>query len=140
MAREARATDAEALGYLGLARRAGRAVVGRRALEDAARAGRLAALVVARDATENGRRRLAGVVRRADVPAVELADRVRLGAAVGKGPVVAVGVTDPALASRLLREAEGAPDARGFRGGASPGRDRTGSRMQNAFSPREDRR
>lgn len=108
-----RAED-EALGLLGLARRAGRAVVGRRQLEDAARNGELRALVLAEDATENARGRLRGLVARTGVPTVELADRARLGNAVGKGAVAAVGVTDRGLAARVVaatRRLDGAGEA-----------------------------
>lgn len=109
--------EGEALGLLGLARRAGRAVVGRRQLEEAARSGELRALVLAGDATENARERLRGLVGRTEVPTVELADRLRLGSAVGKGAVAAVGVTDRGLAARVLaatrrRDETGAADRR----------------------------
>lgn len=90
------------LGLLGLARRAGRAAIGTRAVEEAGREGRLAAVVFATDATENARRRVCGRLSGGTVPCVELADRVRLGAAVGKGPVAVVGLTDTGFADRLL--------------------------------------
>lgn len=108
--------EEERLRLLGLARRGGRAAVGTRAVEEAGRAGRLAAVVLAGDATENARRRLSGLLRRGDVPLLELVDRARLGAAVGKGPVAAVGVMDEGIARRLLGAAERAvAEARGGR-------------------------
>lgn len=102
---EAERLDREVLGLLGLARRAGGAIVGPHALERVARAGRLAALVVAGDATPNARRRLAGLTGRTTIPTVVLADRARLGDAVGKGVAVAVGLTDRRLAERVVAAA-----------------------------------
>lgn len=113
--REARnGTETRILGLLGLARRSGRAVVGARALGDAARSGRLAALVVAGDAGANARRRLPGPMR--EVTRVELADRARLGAAVGRRAAAAIGLTDPDLAARVVALAgAGGPRSRAGR-------------------------
>lgn len=100
--------ERDALRVLGLARRAGSAAVGTRAVQDAARAGKLALVVVAWDAGENARARLSGALREAGVPVVEGGDREKLGAAVGRGPTVVVGVMDSGLARRVragMREA-----------------------------------
>ena len=108
--------EAERLGLLGLARRAGWAAVGTRAVREAGRAGRLAAVVLAGDAAENARLRLGGLLGRGDVPLLEVADRARLGAAVGKGPVAVVGVMDAGIARRLLAT-DRAPGVAGADGG-----------------------
>ena len=50
--------DRSVLQLVGLARRAGFAVVGTQAVRDAARRGELSVVVVAEDATENARKRL----------------------------------------------------------------------------------
>lgn len=86
---------------LGLARRAGAAAVGTRAVREAARAGRLRAVLLARDAAPNARRRLGAVLSAPDVLVVECGDRRALGASVGRGPVAVVGVTEAGLARRV---------------------------------------
>ena len=85
-----------------MARRAGRAVIGTRAVKAAAQKGLLQVLVVAGDASDNALARLG--------PEVQAAARIRcgtrstLGRAVGRAEVAVVGVTDRALAKRLLDE------------------------------------
>lgn len=92
--------ETDALRLLGLARRAGRSVVGTTAVREAGRGGDLALVVMARDATENARARL-GPTLLARVPTVTCGSRASLGAALGRGPVAAVGVTDRDLAARV---------------------------------------
>ena len=94
--------EADVLALLGLARRAGRAIVGSRAVEEAVRAGGVKVAVLAGDVSANTRQRVRGLLARSSVPVLELGDRNGLGGAVGKGPVAVVGVTDSGLASRLL--------------------------------------
>jgi ribosomal protein L7Ae-like RNA K-turn-binding protein len=98
---ETRRTDVERdrLQALGLARRAGRAAVGTRAVLVAARTRRLSALIVARDASPNALERVRGVIR--TIPIVRCGTRETLGLAVGRGPVAVVGVTDREFARRI---------------------------------------
>lgn len=98
------------LGLIGIALRAGRAAVGTRAVRAAARAGRLAALVVATDASENAVARLGEEARSA--PRVRVGSRATLGEAVGRAEVAVVGVTDAAIARRLMMYEEEAPGGR----------------------------
>jgi ribosomal protein L7Ae-like RNA K-turn-binding protein len=91
------------LGFVGLALRARRAVLGRAACKKAARARRLYALVVASDAGSSAARD-AG----ADdaIPVVRLAlDRTELGALVQRDSLAVLGITDPNLAAGLTRAA-----------------------------------
>ena len=85
---------------IGLARRAGHVVIGTTAVLGAARAERLRAIIIARDASDNARKRLRAAMER--VSTVTGPDRVSLGAALGRGPVAVVGVTDSGIASRLV--------------------------------------
>lgn len=94
-----RGPERSALQTLGLARRAGRAAVGTRAVLTAARSRRLEALVVARDASPNAIERVRGVAR--GVPVVKCGTREMLGLAIGRGPVAVVGVTDREFARRI---------------------------------------
>lgn len=99
-------------GLLGLARRAGRAVVGTEAVRAAASADELEMVVMATDASGNARKRIRKALGGRAVPVREWSDRDRLGRALGRGPVVAVGLTDPGLAGRLRAMLEGAPAGR----------------------------
>jgi ribosomal protein L7Ae-like RNA K-turn-binding protein len=89
--RTAPVLEASALQAVGVARRAGRVEIGTRAVRQAGREGRLAAILVARDASDNARERL-----------VVCGDRSALGRAVGRGPVAALGITAPGLAGLVL--------------------------------------
>lgn len=100
--------EAEALGALGLARRAGRAAVGTRAVREAARAGRVRAVVLAGDASPGARRRVEKGLQDG-TPIVSLADRERLGRAVGRETVTVVAVTDAGLAARVTAAAAAGP-------------------------------
>lgn len=97
------AATTAALRILGLAHRAGRAVVGTRAVVEAAAGGELAAVVVARDATDNALDRLSGVLGRADLGAFEGPERGRLGEALGRERLVVVGVTEAGFAEKLAQ-------------------------------------
>lgn len=90
------------LGTLGLARRAGRLVVGTRSVLRAARDGDLDLVVVAADAGDNALDRLRPVTE-GPVPTVRAADRRSLGEALGRDPVVVVGLTDTELADKVRR-------------------------------------
>jgi ribosomal protein L7Ae-like RNA K-turn-binding protein len=98
--------ERKALQTLGLARRAGRLAIGTEAVLKAGKARRLTVAVIARDASENARRRVAG--RLGDgVPMVECGTRESLGRAVGRGRVAVLGVTDVSLGLRIISVLEG---------------------------------
>lgn len=99
--------ERRALQALGLARRAGRAVVGAGAIREAAADGDLQLVVLAGDATDNALGRLRGALERSGAARVRLGSRAELGSALGRGPVAAVGVTDRGLAERIRRLAAG---------------------------------
>lgn len=89
------------LQLLGLARRAGHAVVGTQAVKDAADRGELTVVIVAGDATANAWRRLEGTVGDGRVPVVSCGTRESLGRAVGRGGAVVAGVRDRGLGERI---------------------------------------
>lgn len=95
--------DHEALQVLGLARRAGRAAVGTGAVKEAASAGELRLVVLARDAGDNAVGRVRGAMERSGAERVRCGTRDELGSALGRGPVAVVGVTDAGLAERIRR-------------------------------------
>lgn len=71
---------------------------------EAAAGGDLAAVIVARDATDNALDRLSGVLGRADVEALEGPERERLGEALGRERLVVVGVTEAGFAEKLVEQ------------------------------------
>lgn len=117
--------ERKVLQALGLARRAGRAVVGAGAIREAAADGDLQLVVVARDATDNALGRLRGALERSGAVRVRLGSRADLGSALGRGPVAAVGVTDRGLAKRIRELAGGGTGSEPGAHGRSDGRRRT---------------
>lgn len=96
-------TAAEALGLLGLARRAGGVAAGTQRAREALRSGHARLVLVAEDASRVQLRKIEGVMHSKRVPRVVLGNRVVLGAAVGEPPLSAVAVTDPRFSEQLLR-------------------------------------
>jgi hypothetical protein len=91
------------LDLIGMARRAGAAVVGFENSCNWAKSGRAGVLVHARDGSPNGRRKLGSLGR--DIPVVELFDSVELSSALGRENVVHVAVARGGFSARLLAEA-----------------------------------
>lgn len=73
-------------------------------LRRAVHQGRVRFALVASDLTDNGRDRVVPLLEQAGVPFRELFTRDRLGRALGRGPLGAVGVTEPALAGEIQRK------------------------------------
>jgi ribosomal protein L7Ae-like RNA K-turn-binding protein len=90
-----------ALDMLGMATRAGVVVPGTERVRSAARDGTLGLAIVAADASRNSRDKLVPLLAARGIPHVVMYDRGELGAAVGRGPLSAVGVIEPTLAARL---------------------------------------
>ncbi|MGH7447302.1 MAG: L7Ae/L30e/S12e/Gadd45 family ribosomal protein [Longimicrobiales bacterium] len=90
------------MGLLGMATRAGAIVTGTERVREAARSGTLRLAVLAMDASENSRGKLLPLLIARGISHVIRYDRNELGAAIGRGPLSAVGVVDRALANRLL--------------------------------------
>lgn len=88
---------------LGLARRAGEAVCGFEKVRAELKAGRVAVLIEARDASEDGRGKIKALA--GDLPVIELFDGAELGSVFGRDHAVHVGVAPGGLAQRLAKEA-----------------------------------
>lgn len=96
---------------LGLAARAGAVVPGTERVRQAARGGTLRYAIVASDLTGTGRDKLIPLLEWKEVEHAVRYTRAQLGAAVGRAPLAAVGVTDGSFARRLrvlVAEAAGA--------------------------------
>lgn len=107
------------LGLLGMATRAGAVVPGTDRVREAARAGTLRLAVMASDASDNSRGKLLPLLEARGISHVIRYERNELGAAIGRGPLSAVGVVDAALADRLLALLDDGSGARHrYEGGA----------------------
>jgi ribosomal protein L7Ae-like RNA K-turn-binding protein len=98
-----------ALRLLGLAARAGAVVWGTERVREAARGGRLQLVLIARDASANSRDKLAPLLGARRIRHLTVLDQDRLGDALGRGPLSAVGISDAGFARRieeLLGQAE----------------------------------
>ena len=89
------------LGLLGVAARAGAVITGTDRVREAARGDGLRFVLLATDASENSREKLVPLLVARGISHETRYDRNELGAAVGRGPLSAVGVLDRALADRL---------------------------------------
>jgi ribosomal protein L7Ae-like RNA K-turn-binding protein len=95
-------TGAEpALRLLGLAARAGAVVWGTERVREAARGGRLRLVLIARDASANSRDKLVPLLEARQIRHRAVLDQDRLGDALGRGPLSAVGIDDAGLARRI---------------------------------------
>jgi len=95
------------LQLVGLAQRAGRAAVGTQAVRDAARNGDLSLVVLARDATDNARRRLGALSGDVAVPIIRAGSGGALGHAAGRNGAVVVGIRDRGFGARIEETAAG---------------------------------
>ncbi len=91
------------LARLGLMRRSGRLVLGADATQLASRAGRVALLVLARDAGEHTRAKILSHARARGLPVLDLFDRSELALALGRDNVVQAALTAP-LPARFARD------------------------------------
>lgn len=103
--------ERRALELLGLALRAGRVVIGTRAVREAGAAGRLRSVLLAEDAGAGARGRLGAALGARGVTALRVSSRKKLAAALGREDLVTAGVTDEAFARRLAELLERDPGA-----------------------------
>lgn len=93
--------DAEVLNLVGLTRRAGRAVIGTKAVREAARRGSINLAIVARDAGDNARNRVLPVFDATGTPWLPCGSHETLGRAIGRDRAVVIGIEDARLAQRM---------------------------------------
>jgi ribosomal protein L7Ae-like RNA K-turn-binding protein len=96
---------------MGLAARAGAVVWGTQQVREAVRAGRVHFAMVADDLTATGRDKLIPMLDGREVPYAVRYSRDRLGGAVGRSPLAALGVTDAGFGARLRGLLEDSGDA-----------------------------
>jgi ribosomal protein L7Ae-like RNA K-turn-binding protein len=95
--------ESDALGLLGLARRAGAVVPGVDGVRRALKGDEVKVVLVARDAAEGQTAKVKGVLRHREVPVRWVSTRAALGAAVGAPELSVVGVTMESFAESLAR-------------------------------------
>lgn len=89
---------------LGMAQKAGKATSGDFAVRTALKSGKVQVMVLAADAAENSKKEMYYLAEMAEVPVIELLDRVELGHVIGKPPRTAVVITDENFAKMLLKK------------------------------------
>jgi ribosomal protein L7Ae-like RNA K-turn-binding protein len=89
------------LDLLGLAARAGRLVSGTDAVRGGVRDGKVRRVIMAADASDTQRRKLTPLLEARRVPYTVVLTRDALGAAIGRGPASAIGLTDANFAKRV---------------------------------------
>ena len=89
---------------LGLGVRAGNVVIGVGGVRAGLQRGKLACVVLAADAGPRTMEKVARLAKARDIPVLRGPVAAELGAGLGRPPVQAVGVADPALARGLMAE------------------------------------
>lgn len=107
------------LSLLGLAARARALTLGTDMVRGAARDGKLAAAILAADASPTQARKLVPLLQARGIPFSVCSTQADLGAALGRGPVSAVGLNDPSFARRVMELARALPLMQD-RGGGEP--------------------
>lgn len=107
------------LSLLGLAARARALTLGTDMVRGAAREGRLAGAILAADASPTQARKLVPLLQARGIPFAVCSGQDELGAALGRGPVSAVGLNDPSFARRVMELARALPLPQD-RGGGEP--------------------
>jgi ribosomal protein L7Ae-like RNA K-turn-binding protein len=107
------------LSLLGLAARARALTLGTDMVRGAAREGKLAAAILAGDASPTQARKLVPLLQARGIPFAVCTTQADLGAALGRGPVSAVGLNDPSFARRVMELARALPPMQD-RGGGEP--------------------
>jgi len=82
--------------------RAGRLVLGTKAVRDAARRGTLSGALIAADVTVNGQGRVLPLLAASGVRAAQCGTVRQLGQAVGRERLAIVGIADEAFADRIM--------------------------------------
>lgn len=100
---KSRSVKTEALAFLGIAQRAGALVTGTDAVRQALRRREVDLLILAKDGSEAQRKKLIPLAEARGVPRKSFGSMNELGAAVGRGPLAAVGVIRNEFAGELKK-------------------------------------
>ena len=89
---------------LGLGLRAGNVVIGVAGVRAGLKRGKMSCVVLAADASQRTIDKVARLAEAKQVPVLRGPNAMEMGAGLGKPPVQAVGVSDPALARGLIAD------------------------------------
>lgn len=103
MPRSGRDGNADALGLLGIAQRAGAVIQGVEGVRRAVKAGEVELVILAADAADGQLGKVQGLLRHHPVPQRWVRERALLGRAVGAAAMSVVGVTSRSFAEPLQR-------------------------------------
>jgi ribosomal protein L7Ae-like RNA K-turn-binding protein len=95
-----RSPERQLLDLLGLASRAGKVVSGTDPVRQGVRDGEVRLVLLAADASPTQHAKLIPLLEARGIQGVRLLSRDRIGAAIGRGPVAAVGLADPNFTRR----------------------------------------
>jgi len=122
-----RSREADALGFLGLARRAGAVTPGVTPTRQGVRAGEVKLVLFAADASEAQLAKVKGILRHREIPVRWVSSRALLGAAMGEVALSVVGVTTASFADPLLQRLPTRPPDSPGGGGTTPDEEEPGS-------------
>lgn len=103
----------DALGLLGLARRAGKLVSGRDAVERELHRKAAHLVILAKDASPGTRRRFIDMSEADGVPVCELSSKEAIGFATGRKATAVLAITDQSFAEGIMRKVMGSGGRRG---------------------------
>lgn len=95
--------DKKVLGLLGLAKRAGKLVVGSQATKEALVRNRLSLLIFSLDAANGTTRKFEMLANQKGIPILRVSSKGPLGRAIGKESVSILGISDESFAAALSR-------------------------------------
>lgn len=93
--------EAKILQLLGLAQRAGRLASGEELVLDAVRSNKCKLVILAKDGSINTKKKFYDKCNSYEVKLIELADRYKLGSAIGKEARVVIGIIDQGFAKKI---------------------------------------
>jgi ribosomal protein L7Ae-like RNA K-turn-binding protein len=120
--------EADALGLLGLAHRAGMVVTGVAETRRALGSGEVALVIFSADASATQLEKIQGMLRHRPVPVRWISGRTALGRALGVGPISAAGVRKSGFLARLLESLSPTPPGPVEAGESIEAREKRGSR------------
>lgn len=94
--------ETKILQLLGLAQRAGRVQSGEEIVLEAVRSQKCKLVILAEDGSYNTKKKFHDKCNSYQVPLIELADRYKLGSALGKESRVVIGILDQGFATKIV--------------------------------------
>lgn len=87
--------------FLGIARKAGKAITGESMCENAIRCGKAHLAIIAQDASDNTKKKFSDMCRAREVKTVFFGQKNEIGHAVGKGDTAVICIIDMGISTKL---------------------------------------